>query len=333
METQKYSVYNKTRGTILSSEVFVVDTTLESVNLLLDDLFEKTESGLWLTPFRGIPAGHGLRPIDLVYLDEQNRVAQAVESFPAAAFEALRVPAASALALPAHAILTSHTHQGDQLIICAAEEMARQIGPVSSESKLAPVTDSEESAKEEAQDMTVVSPAPKDEASRKLRAALQQLVHRDDDEVEAEEKLSLKTRFLRWLFPDFDRRRARRSPSTGLVAYYWTGGSPKAYKVDDISPRGFYLITDERWAQETMILITLQRTDKAEDDPEGAITVESKVVRWGPDGLGLEFVLSEFIDPDSGEILPGRSSDKKALEHFLEQLNLPEGPAAPRGPC
>ena len=146
MESQKYSVYNKTRGTYLSPGVLVIDTTLESFNLLLDNLAEKSGFGLWLTPFRGIPAGHGLRPIDLVYLDQQHRVAQAAESFPTAAFEALKVPAASALALPAHAISSSQTQSGDELIICAPEEMEQQIALTADAPAPTHATQSNESA-------------------------------------------------------------------------------------------------------------------------------------------------------------------------------------------
>jgi hypothetical protein len=325
MEIQKYSVYNKTRGTYLSLGVLVIDTTLESFNLLLDNLAEKSEFGLWLTPFRGIPGGHGLRPIDLVYLDEQHRVAQPVESFPTAAFEALKVPAASALALPAHAISSSQTESGDELIICAPEEMERQIALIANAPTPTRVTQSNESAQEKSENMTATNSAPQDNASKKLRSAIRQLEKKEiAAEAEVEEKPSLKTRFLRWLFPDVDRRRAFRSPLQGLVAYYWTGGAPQAYKIGDISTKGVYLLTDERWAPETVILITLQKTDKDEDDPEGAISVQSRVVRWGLDGLGLEFVLSEFIDPNSGEVLSGRAEDKKALEHFLQGLNLPQ---------
>ena len=165
-----------------------------------------------------------------------------------------------------------------------------------------------------------------DSASRKLRSAIRQLEEKEKAaEAEAEEKPSLITRFLRWLYPEVDRRRALRSPLQGLVAYYWTGGVPQAYKIGDISTKGVYLLTDDRWAPETVILITLQKTDKDEDDPEGSISVQSRVARWGLDGLGLEFVLSEFIDPNSGEVLPGRAEDKKALEHFLQGLSLPHG--------
>lgn len=84
METQRYSVYNKTRGTYLCPEDVVVDTTLESLNSLLNEISDSSESGIWLAPFRGIPAGLGLRPIDLADLDGQNQVAQTVESFSAA---------------------------------------------------------------------------------------------------------------------------------------------------------------------------------------------------------------------------------------------------------
>jgi hypothetical protein len=55
------------------------------------------------------------------------------------------------------------------------------------------------------------------------------------------------------------------------------------------------------------------------------ICVESKVVRLGPDGVGFEFVESEFVDLNSGESLPEKRTRRADLEKFLSQLNLKKG--------
>jgi hypothetical protein len=117
-----------------------------------------------------------------------------------------------------------------------------------------------------------------------------------------------------------DRRRAPRHPLPGLVAYYWTGSTPRAYQIADISSSGFYVLTEERWFPGTMVLMTLQRTDSAGKNLDDSIAVQSRVVRWGSDGLGLAFVLSKTLDPNSGESIRENGADKKMLERFLERL-------------
>ena len=64
--------------------------------------------------------------------------------------------------------------------------------------------------------------------------------------------------------------------------------------------------------------------DAAEDRSKWARTstirspVQSRVVRWGSDGLGLAYVLSKAVDPNNGESLRENGADRKTLERFLE---------------
>ena len=83
MESRKYCVYkpDPVRG-FLSLGVTVADTAAKQLKVLMESLSIKADAGLWLTPFRGVPATKGLTPVDLIYLDEDNRVIQAIESFP-----------------------------------------------------------------------------------------------------------------------------------------------------------------------------------------------------------------------------------------------------------
>jgi hypothetical protein len=113
---------------------------------------------------------------------------------------------------------------------------------------------------------------------------------------------SWKVRLLRWLFPHLvidepdqppDRRRADRQSLAGLVAYYFTGGSPEPQRIGNISVTGFYLHTDERWMPGTVVRMTLQRVGTKGDDPSDTIVVNSRIVRWGPDGEGFEFILTD----------------------------------------
>ena len=132
----------------------------------------------------------------------------------------------------------------------------------------------------------------------------------------------LKVRFLRWLFPDINRRRARRFSAPGLVAYYWTGGATHCYDVANISATGLYLRTKERWAPETLIQMTLQKNQEGDVSKAGSISVLSEVVRWGEDGTGFNFVLRDRNLRYEREVLPGDVVDRKTVEKFLKQLEL-----------
>jgi len=127
--------------------------------------------------------------------------------------------------------------------------------------------------------------------------------------------------FTTWLknWLSSDRRRSHRQPLPGLVAYYWTGSAPRAYQIADISSTGFYLLTEERWYPGTIVLMTLQRTDSDGQNMDDSIAVQSLVVRWGSDGLGLAFVLARSMDGDADR-LRQHGADKKTLERFLARL-------------
>lgn len=140
-------------------------------------------------------------------------------------------------------------------------------------------------------------------------------------EPKIEKPNSLKAWLKNWL--SSDRRRAPRQPLPGLVAYYWTGSAPRAYQIADISTTGFYLLTEERWYPGTMVLMTLQRTDSDGHNLEDSIAVQSLVVRWGSDGLGLAFVL--LPAGESLETQRLRGADKKSLESFLARLKQTRG--------
>ncbi len=76
---------------------------------------------------------HGLRTLglfarrDLIYLDERFRVLHVVESFPILRLAPKRTGAASLLALPVHTVSSSRTRPGNQMVICAPEEMEAQL--------------------------------------------------------------------------------------------------------------------------------------------------------------------------------------------------------------
>ena len=138
----------------------------------------------------------------------------------------------------------------------------------------------------------------------------------------AKTKGQLRTWFERWWSPD--PRKAPRVKEPGLAAYYWNGAAPAAHGVRDISSSGLYVVTEERWYPGTLVLMTLQKTDRGEEYPERSIAVQSRAVRWGPDGVGLQFVLADEKDARNVKAANLDMADSKDLESFLEQLKKGE---------
>ncbi|MGC2613059.1 MAG: PilZ domain-containing protein [Terracidiphilus sp.] len=319
METRKYCVYNQTRESFLSLGVNVADTAAKQLKVLMENLTIKADAGLWLTPFRGVPATKGLTPVDLIYLDEDNRVIQAIESFPNHAIEPTREQPASALVLAGHTIFSTQTQPGDILLICVADEMEERLARLSNVSgHNAPARGSAEA---KSSPVAVAEASSEMDQAAELQIAQQRLAEKDGVEAETVQNASWFIRFLRWL--STDRRGSKRHPLPGLVAYYWTGGAPQAFHIADISTNGLYLLTDERWFPGTMILMTLQRTNTDGDDPDDFISVLTKVIRWGTDGVGLSFVPSNTVDLNSGEALPETGVGKKALHRFIQRVQQP----------
>ena len=317
-DVNRYCVYNQSRESFLSLGVVVVDSALKQMKALIENLSVKQDNGLWLMPFRGIPASRGLTPVDLVYLDEENHVILTVESFPNNDIEVLRTQPASVLVLAAHTVFSSQTQIGDLLLICGAEEMQRRLegfpngsGPV----PLDAMVDDEEAAtiEQDSQDLELTP-----DRTLEMQIAHQRLLDKDSAEAEALQNAPWFVKFLRWL--STDRRASKRHPLPGLVAYYWTGGAPEAFHIGDISAHGLYLLTDERWFPGTLILMTLQRTNTDGDDPDDFISVLTKVIRWGTDGLGLSFVPSNAVDMNTGSLLPDRGVGRKALNRFVQRV-------------
>lgn len=124
-----------------------------------------------------------------------------------------------------------------------------------------------------------------------------------------------------------ERRRAERLPYPELAAHYWNGGSPSEHNIRDISSTGLFLLTEERWYPGTLLVMTLQKKDRAEDDAERSISVQSKAVRWASDGVGLEFILPELSDPRRGQAMLAEGVDRKSLEKFLKGFSTDNGSA------
>jgi hypothetical protein len=105
-----------------------------------------------------------------------------------------------------------------------------------------------------------------------------------------------------WLRND----RATRYPAPPVVAYYWDGGVPCPHPVKDISMTGAYLYGGKPWQPGTIIAGTFS----GPCEPDLAMTF--RVVRHGPDGIGISFV-------------PQTKQERLDLQRFLKRVAMAGG--------
>jgi hypothetical protein len=129
--------------------------------------------------------------------------------------------------------------------------------------------------------------------------------------------------FSKLLSPDPpEPRKAEREAMPGLSAYFFTGGESVAHGVRDISRTGFYIFTGERWYPGTILRMTL--TERGRGGVERSITVNATAVRWGNDGVGLNFVFQDAkdlrrgVNPQMDGMLGGAT--KAQVAEFLKDL-------------
>ena len=106
-----------------------------------------------------------------------------------------------------------------------------------------------------------------------------------------------------WVAALNDRRESARLPlPLPLVAYYWNGASPQAYQVKAVSQDGAYIVTPDRWYIGTVLRLTFQYGSSRDgngtmpalplvvDHRELTHVVRAKLVRMGPDGMGVRLI-------------------------------------------
>jgi hypothetical protein len=319
MELAKHCAYNQTRECFLGLQVAAADIPFVSLKDLIATLALKSGEGLWLAPFRGIPETGMRVPLDLVYLDPDCRVIDVVESFPTFRVTPSSPQASSVLALPTHSIYSSQTQPGDQLVLCVAEEMERRLEQFSTPSL----------STADIQNAVLLRETPLwsggpgllqlEERSAQTHPSIQQTHEMDLIQPDMKNVRPPKNWLERWWSPD--PRRAPREPVSGLAAYYWTGGTPEAHNIRDISSTGLYVVTEERWYPGTLVLMTLQNKDGRDESAERSIAVLTRAVRCGSDGVGLQFILSNTREQRQvKEPLVREGVDQRELDKFLKQL-------------
>jgi len=127
----------------------------------------------------------------------------------------------------------------------------------------------------------------------------------------------------KFVTPEADR--AQRRTVDQFAAYRWDGSALTQGMVRDISSSGLYLVTHERWQPGSIVALTLQREGPLDPDPARRITTQTKVIRCGPDGVGLSFLWAKD-DPRSRQwdnlleclIVQTRPRDMECLARIVE---------------
>ncbi|MGA2570550.1 MAG: PilZ domain-containing protein [Terracidiphilus sp.] len=326
MEARTLCAYNQTRECFLGLKVRAGDLSAHDAAELMVEEPLKSGEGLWMNPFRGLPVAGMPAPLDLIYLDQDFRVIEMVESFPTFQVSPSSPQPQSVLALPAHSIYSSQTQSGDQLVLCVAEEMERQLERLTSvreEAPVAPVITGAALLREKP--LWSGGPGLLELEYRNTQDKPAELQTHNMDLAFPNVKPVKQQRnwFKRWWSPD--PRKAPRVKEPGLAAYYWNGSTPAAHGIRDISSSGLYVVTEERWYPGTLVLMTLQRTSQGDEYAERTVAVQTRAVRWGPDGVGLQFVLADEKESRQGKD-PTDPVGRKEIDLFLDQLNKNQGP-------
>lgn len=318
VEPRSLCAYNQTRECFLGLEVVERELQELSMRDLAAVLMLKSGEGIWTSPGTWIPAAASATPLDLIYLDSQGIVIEAADSFRPLREIGAGSQTASMLILPPRAISSSQTQLGDQLVVCEAGEMERRLEQFARESS-APVI--QQAALVREAPLWSGGPGVVEMERRAATSTLQLLgpAHEIGVAQPSQRRYSAPKNWLeRWCFPD--PRRAPRDQNPKLSAYFWDGSAPASYRIRDISATGLYLVTEERWYPGTLVLMTLQRPDAGEEAVERSIYVQSRAVRWGDDGVGLQFVVADSNKPDIHVDPAASVADRKQLDRFLQKL-------------
>jgi uncharacterized membrane protein (UPF0127 family) len=120
-------VFNRNRESFLGLHVAPADTWWMRLKGLLGRSRLAPEDGIWLSPSSGIHT-FGMRfAVDLIYLDATRRVVYLVEQFGPFRISPIKTKCASILEMRTRSIYLSNTQIGDELLICAPEDIKQRV--------------------------------------------------------------------------------------------------------------------------------------------------------------------------------------------------------------
>jgi hypothetical protein len=346
-EVTRFCAYNETRERFLSADVEVADFSAATLDARLPALTPASGVALWILPFRGIHPASVRIPLDLLYLDRNCVVLDAVESFPISPESPSSSLAASLVVLPAETIASSRIRFGDRLLLCSPDEMRRRLQllvsarrdnqvnqdfargliglpadqPGAGANVNVPKWEVHSGGKATPENAPVDTSA--DATSQPPTAPAASPSPETAEPARKTTKASKNWWRGLWNRDPPEPRTASRESPPWLIAYFFTGGVPVAHPVRDVSLSGLYVVTDEQWYLGTIVRITL--TDQREQTVDRSFTLNAKVVRRGNDGAGLQFLLDDekavrSMQTHSLEDEVERAS-KQRLKQFLRRLN------------
>jgi hypothetical protein len=335
-ETKNRCAYNKTRGYILGVEIACGDFSVSILAERLPGLTPKSGAGLWMTPFRGIPVTNVPVPLDLIYLDRNHRVIETVEFFPSFRVSASSPLASSVLALPVHTIFSSHTQPGDQIAFGRVEDVEHELAVLFGSGAAANATQEAMAARlEPAQEIVHASPrevfaapaSPREVERTREHAApppqVEEVAHPEPSKYETPKKK--KSWLQKLLSPDPpEPRKNVRTSVPGLTAYFFTGGTPVPETIRDISSTGLFVVTEERWYPGTLVQMTLKKTEEGMPRTEYSISLTAKALRWGNDGVGVQFILRDPKNPTYDSI-HAQGATRAEMDQFLQRIGIGQG--------
>jgi len=332
-EAKNRCAYNKTRGYILGVEIACGDFSAPTLAERLPGLTPKSGAGLWMTPFRGIPATDVPVPLDLIYLDRERRVIETVEFFPTFRVSPSSPLASSVLALPIHSIFASHTQPGDQIAFGHVEDVEHELAALFGSGAAANATQEAMATRLEPQPSA--APAPPREAPAPTRAVerprdqappappVEETVQPEPSRYETPKKK--KSWLQKLISPDpVEPRKNTRTSVPGLTAYFFTGSTPVAHTIRDISSSGLFVVTEERWYPGTLVQMTLKKTEEGVPRTEYSISLTVKSLRWGNDGVGVAFILRDPKNPTYDSI-HAQGATRGEMDQFLDRIGLNQG--------
>lgn len=262
-EKPRLRVLNPTEGTVISPDVVEMDTARETFTAVAQRLKDIAGTGIWLNPYRGIPKVSWMPELDIVYLDEQFQVLRCIHNFRQSTMSLPEMTASSAVVLPADRLSAARVKFGDRLELHDVATGARVVGELIPP-ELSQVDASTNTAEEQNWSERLAG------GTRRFFAFLF-----GEKKEEPKKKSS-------------DRRKEKRHVIPGSLAYF-SIGTPRPQEVSNISTEGFYVRTSDRWSEGTSLLVGLQIINPVSREVEAMISVQSKVVRTGTDGVGFVY--------------------------------------------